>query len=144
MLLLLLEEFESAVVCGLCEDTPFTLTVTVSTLPAPLGPSMTRVLSVRRSPTKPALLAFAFDNPPGLLLPFAVIWFWLLLSQGISVNSAPPMKSISLNAPSSPELSSLPFNKGPFVVAVVGGARVGSGKIEAGLATETIRSRARR
>ena len=78
LLLLLLEEeeeIESVVVaCGLCEETPLTLTVTVSTLPAPLGPSMTRVLSVRRSPTKPALFAFAVvalpDSPPGLPLPF--------------------------------------------------------------------------
>ena len=82
VLLLLLEEEEEveseAAACGLCEETPLTLTVTVSTLPAPLGPSMTRVLSVRRSPTKPALLALAVvtlpdSPPPGLPLPFAVI-----------------------------------------------------------------------
>ena len=60
-------------------------------------------------------------------------------SQAISVSSAPPMKSLSVGSGLGDDV---PLRSRPFVVAA--GVRVGRGKTEAGLATETIRSRARR
>lgn len=108
---------------------PFTLTVTVSTLPAPFGPSIKLVLSVLKS------LAGAFVcniDAGGLPTVF--------LNQGISVNSAPPMK---FSSEVGPGLGlDVPLSMRPFVV--VPAIRSGRGKMEAGLATETMRSRARR
>ena len=60
-------------------------------------------------------------------------------SHVISVSSAPPMKSRSVGEGLGDEV---PLRSRPFVVEA--GVRVGRGKTEAGLATETIRSRARR
>ncbi len=62
------------------------------------------------------------------------------LSHGISVSSAPPMKLFS--AEGSGLGLDAPFSKNPFVSVV--GFIVGRGKAEAGLATLTMRSRARR
>ncbi len=110
--------------CGLW--TPFTFTVTVSTDPAPFGPSMTLVLSVLRSLVGPLC------GGVGLPIVFRI--------HGISVSSAPPMKSLSAG----PGLGDdVPLRSRPFVV-VAAGVSVGRGKTDAGLATETIRSRARR
>ena len=110
--------------------TPFTFTVTVSIDPAPLGPSMTLVLSVLRS-----LLVVVVVGP----LCIGVGLFPAFIIHGISVSSAPPMKSLSAGSGLGDEV---PLSSRPFVVAA--GVSVGRGKTEAGLATETIRSRARR
>lgn len=103
--------------------TPFTFTVTVSTDPAPFGPSMTLVLSVRRSLVGPLCIGVGV----------------LRLSHGISVSSAPPRKSVFTGSGLD---DVVPLRSRPFVVAA--GVSVGRGKMEAGLATDTIRSRARR
>ena len=104
--------------------TPFTFTVTVSTDPAPFGPSMTLVLSVLRSLVGPLCIGV------GVLRP---------LSHGISVSSAPPRKSMFTGSGLG---DVVPLRSLPLVVAA--GVSVGRGKTEAGLATDTIRSRARR
>ena len=62
-----------------------------------------------------------------------------IFNQGISVSSDPPIKSLSAGSGLGDEV---PLRSRPFVVAT--GVSVGRGKMEAGLATETIRSRARR
>ena len=104
--------------------TPFTFTVTVSTEPAPFGPSMTLVLSVLKSLVGPLCTGVGLPMRP---------------THGISVSSAPPMKSLSAGSGLGDDV---PLRSRPLVVAA--GVSVGRGKTEAGLATETIRSRARR
>ena len=108
---------------------PFTVTVTVSREPAPLGPSISEVDSVRRS----------------LVLVRSVVWYegdMDPISQEIGVSSAPPMKS---SAPDEPDESGveMPFIRRPLEIPD-GGASSGRGKTSAALETDITRSKARR
>lgn len=105
------------------------MTVTVSREPAPLGPSIRDVDSVRRS----LALARSLLRYEGEVAPF---------SQGIGVNSAPPMKSSALGVSEESGVKE-PFKARPFEAAD-GWAISGRGKKFAGLETEMTRSRARR
>ena len=95
---------------------------------------MTLVLSVLRSLL---LLLVEVDGP--LSCP-AAVGLPATRSQGISVSSAPPMKSLSAGSGLGDD--DVPLRSRPFVVAA--GVSVGRGKMEEGLATDTMRSRARR
>lgn len=108
---------------------PFTFTVTVSREPAPLGPSIRDVDSVRRS----LALARSLLRYGGDVAPF---------NQGIGVSSAPPMKSSALGVSEESGVKE-PFRARPFE-AVDGSAISGRGKKLAGLETEITRSSARR
>ncbi len=84
-------------------DMPLTETVTVSRDPAPFGPSMSAVDSVRRSDM--------YERSPERY--DAIV---LTLSHGIGVNSAPPIKSSLPDALESGVDE--PFSSRPFPVAV--------------------------
>ena len=107
---------------------PFTVTVTVSRDPAPFGPSINEVDSVRRSPA----LVRSGERYDSEADPF---------NQGIGVSSAPPIKS-SLGLSEGSGVVE-PFKRRPFEV-VDGEVIDGRGKILAGLETEMTRSRARK
>lgn len=120
--------------------TPFTVTETVSMLPAPLGPSMVSVLSDLSSPSPDA----GVDVPVPLLLE-AADKMLLFFNHGIGVSKAPPSDS-SLPSPSR---SVMPFDcpESPFTRKPPLGATAcscGSGKSEKGELTDTQRSSALR